>query len=219
MKPTHHDLRTRHNLCFFGTNRLHRLKCMLLLSMALILTLCSCSSPTEKRLAPGTSEYTAIGRRLEIRNMDSRLAMVDNMDALSADGLYYAAWTIGEAESFENSSGKTLDLYDAQLYLLLGEFDGSEKAEENRDSWLDAGKTNYQVTGEEEITCNGQTYTMLTYNCVNEDNPYARGVSAFGAFYDNAVCVELTCREEFSEDLRGILTEFLECCSYKEDVE
>lgn len=192
---------------------------LLLLSAALTLSLCSCSSPAKKELAPGTSEYTAIGSRLEIRDIPDSLTMLDNMDALSADGLYYAAWTIGDAVPFENSEGKTVDLYDAQLYLLLGEYEDSGKAEENLDAWLDAGRSNYQITAEEEITCNDLTYTLLTYDCISEDNPYAHGVSAFGVFYDNAVCVELTGREEFSGDLRDILTEFLECCSYKETVE
>lgn len=190
-----------------------------LLSIGLILALCSCSSPSQKQLAPGDSQYTAIGRRLEIQNISPKLTMLDNMDALSADGLYYAAWTIGEAVPFENSDGKTVELYDAQLYLLLGEFESAEKAEENKAAWLDAGKTNYEITSEEEITCNGETYTLLTYNCVSETNPYARGVSAFGAFYDNAVCMELTCQEDFSEDLRTILTDFLDSCSYRSDAD
>lgn len=192
-----------------------RTKRLFFICTMLVLTLCSCSSPAKKELAPGNSEYTAIGSRLEIRSIDSRLTMVDNMDALAADGLYYAAWTIGEPETSTNSEGKAVDVYDAQLYLLLGEYVDSKKAEENRDDWLDAARTNYQVTNEEEITCNGQTYTLLTYNCVSQDNPYARGVSAFGVSYDNAVCVELTCQEKFAEDLRTILTDFLECCSYK----
>lgn len=203
----------------FKTGNKPLLKYLFFICMILAITLCSCSSPAEKELAPGNSEYTPIGSRLEIRNIDGRLTMVDNMDALSADGLYYAAWTMGEPEAFQNSEGQTVDLYDAQLYLLLGEYESPKKAEENRDAWLDAGRTNYQVTGEEEITCNGQTYSLLTYNCVGEGNPYARGVSAFGAFYDNAVCVELTCQEDFTEDLRAILTDFLECCSYREDAE
>lgn len=188
-----------------------------LLCMLFILTGCSALSPTEKEMAAGNSEYTAIGNRLEIRNIDSRLTLQDNMDALSADGLYYAAWSLGEAAPYENSDGDSIDLYDAQLYLLLGEFQSQETAQENMDTWLSAARTNYQVTEEETIVCGEQSYTVITYDCISESNPYARGVSAFGAFYDNAVCLELTCQEEFSEDLETILINFLNCCSYRAD--
>ena len=137
------------------------------------------------------------------------------MDALTADGLYYAAWTMGDAKDYENSDGKTVDLYDAQLYLLLGEFPEETEAECNRDKWLDAARTNYEVLDEEEISCNGQTYTLLAYNCISDENPYARGMSAFGVYLDNAVCIELTCQESFDEDLRTILTGFLNNCTYE----
>lgn len=160
------------------------------------------------------SDHVMIGSHLSIQNIDSRLQLSDNMDALAADGLYYAAWTIGNSEAYENSDGDTVDLYDAQLYLLLGEFKNAQTAQNNMDTWLAVGKENYEVISEESITCNGQSYTLITYNCVNEDNPYARGLSAFGVYHDNAVCIELTCREHFQEDLASILTDFLEHCTY-----
>ncbi len=188
-----------------------------LTAMLLILTGCSALSPVRKEMAPGNSDYTAIGSRLEIRDIDSRFTLLDNMDALSADGLYYAAWTMGESVPYENSDGDTVDLYDAQLYLLLGEFQTEDKALENMDTWLSAARTNYQVTAEETVSCGEQSYTVITYDCPGESNPYARGISAFGSFYDNAVCIELTCQEEFSEDLRTLLIDFLNCCSYRSD--
>lgn len=176
-----------------------------------------CSANTEKVVDNTWEEsgYAAVGKTLTVEKGDSPLDLLDNMDALTADGLYYAAWTMGDCEPYENSEGKTVDLYDAQLYLLLGEFKGEEEAKSNRDKWLDAGKSNYEILEEEEITCNGQDYTLITYNCVSEENPYARGVSAFGVYKDAAVCVEFTCREAFKEDLRTILVDFLDNCTYK----
>ncbi|MCM1154291.1 MAG: hypothetical protein NC314_03405 [Roseburia sp.] len=162
------------------------------------------------------SERVTVGSYLSIEDIDNRLQLLDNKDALSADGLYYAAWTIGDSIPYENSEGDTVDLYDAQLYLLAGEFKDAQTAQNNMDLWLAAGKENYDVTEEKTITCNGCSYTLINYNCVNEENPYARGTSAFGVYKDSAVCIELTCREQFIDDLESILTDFLEHCVYAE---
>lgn len=160
------------------------------------------------------SGYLELGRYLTIQNADNRLTLLDSKDVLSANGLYYAAWTMGDSEPYENSEGTTVDLYDAQLYFLLGEHKNSGEAEKDMTKWLDAAKGNYEVLEEEEISCNGQSYCLLTYNCVSKDNPYDRGISAFGVCGSTSVCIELTCREEFEEDLRDILIPFLDNCTY-----
>ena len=161
------------------------------------------------------SEYVTVGGSLTVHNTDDRLTLLSNMDALSADGLYYASWTSGSSEPYENSDGDTVDLYEAQLYLLLGEFKNNDAAQQNMDTWLSAAQTSYDVAEEETITCNGLTYTMVTYNFQNEENPYARGVSAFGVYNNLAVCAELTCRDGYQEDLQQMLTDFLDNCTYK----
>jgi hypothetical protein len=98
--------------------------------------------------------------------------------------------------------------------LLLGEARSPEKAQESAASWLTTAKSSYEILGEEAITAGGQSYTLLTYSCTGEDNPYARGISAFGAFGNVSACMEFTCIEEFSGDLRELFLVFLECCSY-----
>lgn len=160
------------------------------------------------------SEFVTIGSHLTVHNTDARLTLMSNMDALSADGLYYASWAAGSSEPYINFAGDTVDLYDAQLYLLLGEFKSSGAAQENMDNWLAAAHSNYDVTDEKIVACNEQSYTMVTYKFTNEENPYAHGTSAFGVYNNLAVCVELTCREGYQEDLNGILTDFLNNCTY-----
>ena len=160
------------------------------------------------------SEYVTIGNNLTVHNTDTRLTLISNMDALSADGLYYASWTAGSSEPYENSDGDTVDLYDAQLYLLLGESKSPDAAQENMNNWFATGQTNYDVTDEKTVICNEQSYTMVTYNFQNEENPYAHGVSAFGVYQNFAICVELTCRESYEEDLEEMLTGFLNNCSF-----
>lgn len=160
------------------------------------------------------SKDVQIGGSLTVHNTDTRLKLLSNLDTLSADGLYYASWTAGSSEPYENFAGDTVDLYDAQFYLLLGEFKSSDAAQQNMDNWFTAGQTNYSVTEEETVTCNGQSYTVVTYSFNNEENPYERGVSAFGVHQNLAVCIELTCRENYQEDLHEMLIDFLDNCTY-----
>lgn len=163
------------------------------------------------------SGYANVGNSLTIENSDNRFTLLENRDTLSSEGLYYATWTIGDAVPFENSDGDTVDLYDAHLYLLLGEYSSNNRALENMGKWLTAGKNNYEVLSEEEITCNHQAYTMITYQFPDSDNPYDRGISVFGACGKSAVCIELTCRKTFTEDLRTLIVPFLEHCTYQAD--
>lgn len=185
-----------------------------ILCIASLLTGCSLLPDISDSNTVENTEYVTVGNHLTVHNTDTRLTLLNNMDALSADGLYYASWTSGDSEPYENSDGDTVDLYDAQLYLLLGEFKTSDAAQENMDNWLAAGQTNYDVTDEQAITYNEQTYTVITYNSINEENPYSHGISAFGVYNNLAVCVELTCREDYREDLFEVLSVFLKNCTY-----
>ncbi len=182
----------------------------------LLLTVTGCSFTSLEKEPIKNTAFLKVGKHLEVNNSNENLILYDYNDTLANDGLYYVSWRIGDAKPYENSDGDTVDLYDAQLYLLLGEFTNTENAQKNKNTWLEKGKSNYKISTEEEIICNGQPYLMITYTFPGENNPYAHGVSAFGVYENNAICVELTCQENFSEDLAAILTEFLENCTYKE---
>lgn len=182
----------------------------------LLMTVTGCSSlPSviEKEPIENTA-FLKVGRYLDVNNTNENLILYDYKEALAGDGLYYASWRIGDAMPYENSDGDTVDLYDAQLYLLLGEFTSNEKAQDNRDEWIEKAKTNYEISVEEETIYNEHPYLIITYTFPGENNPYARGVSAFSIYENSAVCIELTCQENFAGDLQAILTEFLENCTY-----
>lgn len=188
---------------------------VLFLCIALMLSGCAPSPKKQEKKPAAYIENLSVGHRLEIQGIDKRLLLIDSNSALAADGLFYASWGIGEATPYKNSDGDTADLYDASLYLLLGESKDPASAQDNMDTWLNAAKDNYEILEEREITCNGHAYTVLTYNCANEGNPYARGMSAFGTAESDALCIELACQESFEEDLAPLLTAFLENCSYR----
>ena len=162
------------------------------------------------------ADWINIGRNIGVEAPET-LTFLENNEALAAEGLYYATWVDGNSVPYENSDGDTIELYDAQLYFLAGEAPDKDAAQEDCLTWLAAAKENYDVHSEDTITCGGQTYTLLTYRCTSKDNPYDRGVSAFGTCGVNAVCVELTCLEDYEEDLESLLTEFLNGCHYSAD--
>lgn len=186
---------------------------ILLLSVMLVGTLlyrCAFASAS----TPADPAHITIGSSLKVDDVDSALQLQNNIDTLATDGLYYASWVIGEAKPFEKKDGETVDFYDAQLYLLLGEFPTSDDSKTHADSWYSIGKKNYEIQTEENITCHGQDYLMITYRLTGEDSPFAHGISVFAAPQNCAVCIELTCREDFDGDLRTILMDFLNCCTY-----
>lgn len=165
----------------------------------------------------GDTSAVTLGSSLTVDNTDSSRTLLSSMDTLAASGLYYASWGLGETEEHENNDGKTVSLYDAQIYLLLGEYKNNETAADNMQTWLDAGRTTYEVISEEEIRFCGQTCTKLTYRLTGEDALYSNGISVFGVFDNEAVCIELTCRDTFAEDPEVAMDSFLDSCTYVEN--
>lgn len=190
----------------------------LILCLSLFLTACS-SKPEEAVDGQIWQEdWTQIGTIMGI-DAPKQLTLLENKEALAADGLYYATWVAGDFVPYKNSDGDTIDLYDAQLYLLASEAGDGESAQKNFQTWLASAEDNYQIQSKDTVTCNGQPYTLISYNCVSEDTPYDHGVSALGVCGTSAVCVELTCVEDYSEDLTQLLTEFLDNCHYNISVQ
>ncbi len=138
----------------------------------------------------------------------------ENNEALAADGMYYATWSIGEGEPYTNEDGDEVQLYDAQVYLLLSGHQSAQDAENDLAQWLDMAEVQYEIGSTEEEAHNGQEFTVITYRFDSEENPYARGASAFGTYRNYAVSVELTCREGFEGDAAQLLGRFLDNCHY-----
>lgn len=187
-----------------------------LLLLSLLLTGCTSAPKFTTDGQNWEDDWINIGSNIGIEAPEE-LTLSDNKDALAADGLYYATWVAGSSVPYKNSDGETIDLYDAQLYFLASESPSEESAREECSIWLTAAKENYEVQTETEITCNGQSYTLITYICTGDNTPYDRGVSAFGTCGINAVCAEFTSLENYTKDLTPILTEFLNNCHYRAD--
>ena len=142
--------------------------------------------------------------------MDQR----ENNEALSANGMYYATWSIGEGSPYTNADGEDAQVYDAQVYLLLGGYNSEKLAEDTMTQWMDMAALQYDIDETAAQTHNGQEFTAITYTFDSAENPYARGASAFGTYRNFAISVELTCREGFDGDAAQLLGEFLDNCHY-----
>ena len=135
-----------------------------------------------------------VGKTLVAPAPPEGFTLLDNKDILAANGLYYASWVNGEPQPYENSEGKTVDLYDAQLTLVVQENKTGEKAASAVSGW--------------------QEYTVIQFAYQDESNPYAFGVAAFGQKGTSAIEWELSCQESYTGDALAVLTEFLNGCTY-----
>ena len=190
---------------------------MLLLAGALCLCLAGCAdAPPPERAADGLTwadDWITVGGVVGVDTPEG-MTPRENNQALAANGMYYAAWSIGEGEPYTNEDGDEVELYDAQIYFLLGGHKSAQAAGDTLAQWLDMAQQQYLVGGTTEETHNGVDFTVLTYVFPSEDNPYARGASAFGVYGDCALSVELTCREGFDGDAARLLAGFLDNCHY-----
>lgn len=138
----------------------------------------------------------------------------ENNDALAANGMYYATWSIGEGAPYTNEDGEEAQVYDAQVYLLLGGYRSAEEARNTLAQWKEMAELQYGIEQAAEASRNGQDFTIITYSFDSKTNPYARGASAFGVYRNYAISVELACQEDYDGDAAQLLTRFLDNCHY-----
>lgn len=184
---------------------------------ALCLLLSGCAKPAPEKAADGAEwdeSWVTIGNILGVEEPGHDLELRDNKDALSAAGMYLASWTIGEGTPYTNEDGDEVVLYPARLDILVYGRKDAEAARQAVADWTARQAETYAVSDTGEQTCGGQSYTVSTYTCRSESNPYGRGISAFCVYRDCAVSVELNCLDSFSGNAAAILTDFLDGCHY-----
>ena len=184
---------------------------------ALCLLLAGCAQSAAEQAADGAAwdeSWTTLGGVLGVEAPGHDLTLQDNKDALSIAGMYLASWTIGEGAPYTNEDGDEVVLYPARLDVLVYGRKNPDAVQQTLKEWTARQAETYDVAGSEEQTCNGQDYTIFAYTCKSDANPYARGASAFCAYQDCAVSVELNCLDSFAGDEGAILYDFLNGCHY-----
>lgn len=187
------------------------------LALCTLLAGCEPAPPAEDRDGiPWSADWTTVGENVMGVEPDpsGQLVLRENNSSLAASRMYYAAWSIGEAEAYTNEDGKEADLYDAQVYLLLAGKDSPEEARETAEEWRALAGERYENVSEESGTYNGQEFVTASFTYASETNPYANGTAAFGVFGNHALNVEVSCRETFGGSAEDVLAAFLERCHY-----
>lgn len=187
------------------------------LALALVLLALTGCAVAPSQAADGGSwseDWITLGPVLGVQPPEHDLILLDNNTALTANDMYYAAWTAGEPEAYTNADGEETNLYDAQLDVLVYGCADAEHARGAVEDWKARQDEVYAAVARRQETHNGQDYTIATYECVSETNPYSRGISAFGVRGNYAVSMELNCREGFSGDEAEVLADFLNGCHY-----
>lgn len=188
-----------------------------LLAVVLCLGLSGCGAPpAPERAADGldwNDAWVTVGGVMGVDTPEGMTAR-ENNEALTASGMYYATWSIGEGEPYTNADGDEATLYDAQVYLLLGGYKSEEEAQDTLAQWQEMAGAQYAVGETVEETYNSQDFRIITYTFDSDGNPYAYGASAFGTYRNYAVSVELACQEEFGGDAGALLAQFLDHCHY-----
>lgn len=183
-----------------------------------LLCLCACGGYPDRAAdgAQWSEDWVILGTVMGVEEPGDGLTLRDNSAVLTGDDLYYASWSTGESVSYTNEDGKEVELYDAQLYLLLfGCADGGF-AGQTVDEWIARENETYTVTETRTVSCNGWDYTLLLYECGSDTNPYSRGAAAFSVCGNYAVSAELACRDCYGGDEEVVLLRFLEGCHYAE---
>lgn len=158
--------------------------------------------------------WEMLGTVLGVEPPGNGLTLLNNDTALAGDDTYYASWVRGEPTDYVNAEGKAVDLYPAQVYLLLYGCADEAAAREAMDDWMAREEGTYSVWGRRSETHNAQEYSLLIYDVASDTNPYSRGVSAFGLYGKYVVIAELTATETFDGDVETMLSDFLDKCHF-----
>ncbi len=132
--------------------------------------------------------WEMLGTVLGVEAPGNGLTLLNNDTALAGDDTYYASWVAGEPTDYTNAEGKAVDLYPAQVYLLLYGCADESAAGEAYADWMAREEETYSVRERKSAAHNGIDYELLLYDVASDANPYSRGVSAF-ALYGKYVAI------------------------------
>lgn len=189
------------------------MKKMIFILAALCLLLAGCAGELDPASKPGPGPLL-VGDFVEVEAPAGFEPMEYN-DVLAADGIYYATWSLGDAQPFTNEDGEDAEIFDTQIHFLLLEKTSPEHAQSAVDELLEMANSHYIVENTSEETYDGQRYIILTYRYDSDTNPYAAGAAAYGVRGSHVVNVEVSSLEG-GEDPLTPLGDVLYHCHYME---
>ncbi len=180
---------------------------------ALLLTLAGCGSKLPAAAADGTpwsEDWTMVGQKLGVEGPGEAFTL---RDVKGSKNLYFTAWSAGEAQTHTDEEGEEVQVYDAQVVVLLSDQGSDQAAQATVEEWLSLAEDSYTLSATAQETHNGQDFTALTYT-FPAGSAYAQGASAFTVYDGCAVSVEVACQDAFTPPPTDILSNFLDHCHY-----
>ena len=186
--------------------------CMVLCVILTSLIACGAKGPTVTADGvPWDDNWIMVGLNIGAENPGTDFTL---RDVKGAKKMTFTAWSAGEAQPHTNAQGEEINVYDAQLVVLVVEAGTAEAAQASVDEWLSLAGDTYTVTNTAQQVLGGQEFTVLTYDFSSENSAYARGASAFAVYGGCAVSAEFACQDSYEGNPAEILTGFLENCHY-----
>ena len=180
---------------------------------ALLLALAGCGPKLPAAAADGepwSEDWTMVGQKLGVEGPGEAFTL---QDVKGSKNLYFTAWSAGEAQTHTDSEGEEVQVYDAQVVVLLSDKGSDEAAQADVDELLSLAEGSYTLSATAQETHNGQDFTVLTYTFPS-GSAYAQGASAFTVYDGCAVSVEVACQDAFTPPPADILSDFLDHCHY-----
>lgn len=198
----------------------------LLLPFALILALIAAGSLIDFSQYPSAAadgaawdkSWEMMAKVVGIEAPGDGLTLLTNNSVLAGEDTYYASWTAGESVPYTNADGDEVDLYPAQLYVLLYGCADQAAAESACADFLAREQETYTVQDQRTEEHNAQRYTVLDYTGGSADNPYGRGSSAFAVRGNYVLVAELLAQDSFDGDVSRMLSDFLDGVHYSADL-
>lgn len=198
----------------------------LLFPFALILALIAAGSLVDFSQYPSAAadgaawdkNWEMMAKAVGIEAPGGGLTLLTNNSVLAGEDTYYASWTAGEPAPYTNADGDEVDLYPAQLYVLLYGCADQAAAESACAGFLAREQQTYTVHSQRTEEHNVQRYTVLDYTGGSAGNPYGRGSSAFAVRGNYVLVAELLAQDSFDGDVSRMLSAFLDGVHYSADL-
>ena len=198
----------------------------LLFPFALILALIAAGSLVDFSQYPSAAadgaawdkNWEMMAKAVGIEAPGGGLTLLTNNSVLAGEDTYYASWTVGEPAPYTNADGDEVDLYPAQLYVLLYGCADQAAAESACADFLAREQETYTVQDQRTEEHNAQRYTVLDYTGGSAGNPYGRGSSAFAVRGNYVLVAELLAQDSFDGDVSRMLSAFLDGVHYSADL-
>lgn len=190
----------------------------ILLLLILCLTLCACGETLPEKTADGASwdeGWTTIGNFLGVEpNPD--WTMQRDEDVLTTEWTCYCVWTQGEALTYTDEANNEITTYDAQIHLVIQEFEAPAEAEQTAQQWRSLAQERYPDLEQSAAQYAGQSYQISAYPFPTGDGPASLGASATGVRGSRAIQVDVVTLEDFPQTPSQVLADFLARCHYAE---